>query len=100
MRAAATLADALALASENGRICPRPTQWAGLYARLPETRNDGYGAIPASPLMDATWDGAGDEQKALRLREHLEWAAQHGGLGPVCAYLAALDENQWHHAGD
>jgi len=50
--------------------------------------------------MDAMWDEAGDEQKALRLREHLEWAAQHGGLGPVCAYLAALGESEWHHAGD
>ena len=35
--------------------------------------------------MGALWDEAGDEQKALRLREHLEWDA--GGMAgwALCA---------------
>ena len=98
--ASPTLAEALALASENGRICPKPAQWANLYELLPQTRTDAYGSIPAAPLILGAWHESGDEQKALRLREHLEWAAGHGGLQRVCAWLASLRESDWHHAGD
>jgi hypothetical protein len=95
-----TLAQVLALASEGGRVCPQPAMWGRLYELLPETRSDGYGSIPASPLMLAAWDDSRDEQKILRLREHLEWAERHGALGRVHAFLASLPEREWHHVGE
>ena len=97
---AVTLADVLALAAEGGRICPKPDAWSRLYALLPETRRDAYGSIPADPLVLDAWSTTGDEQKLLRLREHLEWAEQHGALPAVHAFLAALRESEWHHVGE
>lgn len=94
------LATVAALASEHGRVCPKPAQWAKLYELLPDTRHDGYGQIPSAPLMSDAWSGTNDEQKIDRLREHLQWAAQHGALERVHKYLAALPESAWHHAGD
>jgi hypothetical protein len=91
-----TLPVTLALASENGRICPKPPYWAKLYDMLPGTRRDSYGSIPAEPLPEAS----GDEQMLGRLREHLQWAQQHGALDRVHQFLARLPEGAWRHAGD
>jgi hypothetical protein len=96
----ATLATVLALAAEGGRLCPKPAAWAKLYALLPDTRRDAYGAIPAEPLILGSWSESSDEQKAFRLREHLEWADAHGGLARVHAFLASLPERDWHHVGE
>jgi hypothetical protein len=95
-----TLTDLLALACENGRICPRPARWTSLYDRLPAKRHDGYGAIPPEPLVLAAWDAADDVLRRERFREHLEWAAAHRAIGLVHAFLAALPEDAWHHEGD
>jgi hypothetical protein len=95
-----TLPVILALASEAGRVCPRPDAWSRLYALLPATRSDGYGAIPAAPLVLDAWHETTDEQKILRLREHLDWAETHGALAAVHAFLVSLPEGEWHHVGD
>ncbi|MDB5873641.1 MAG: hypothetical protein JWQ07_3083 [Ramlibacter sp.] len=98
--AAVTLAVVLALAAEGGRICPKQQKWSRLYELLPNTRRDGYGSIPAAPLILGAWGETSDEQKAGRLREHLEWAEQHGGLEKVHSFFASLPEREWHHVGE
>ena len=95
-----TLETVLALASRDGRVCPQPDWWARLYELLPETRTDAYGAIPAAPLILDAWQATGDEQKRLRLLEHLEWADRHGALRALHDFLAAMPDSAWHHAGD
>lgn len=95
-----SLATIAALAAENGRICPKPASWSKLYDLLPETRHDAYGQIPAGPVASARWSDTGDEQKIGRLREHLQWAEQHGALDRVHRFLASLPESEWHHASD
>lgn len=99
MASTVTLESVLALASQNRRICPQPHAWTRLYELLPEKRQDPYGPIPALPLVLDAWRESTDEQKACRLREHLEWAAQHGGLARVFRFLEALPESDWHHVG-
>jgi hypothetical protein len=94
------LSTVLALAAENGRICPKASNWSRLYELLPDTRRDGYGFIPPAPLILGAWSETGDEQKAERLREHLEWAEQHGALDRVHRFLASLPESDWHHVGE
>jgi hypothetical protein len=95
-----TLGDVLALASRDGRICPRPSAWARLYELLPDTRRDGYGFIPAAPFILEAWSETGDQQKHERFVEHLNWAESHGALARVHAFLAELSEEEWHHAGE
>jgi hypothetical protein len=94
------LHQVLALASTDGRICPKPPQWGRLYELLPDTRSDAYGSIPSEPLILAAWSESSDEDKRYRLKEHLEWAAGHGALERVHKYLATLREQDWHHVGD
>jgi hypothetical protein len=60
------LSTVLALAAENGRICPKASNWSRLYELLPDTRRDGYGFIPPAPLILGAWSETGDEQKAER----------------------------------
>lgn len=98
--AALALPVVLALAAENGRVCPKPHKWSRLYELLPHTRRDGYGFIPPAPLILGAWQESGDEQKIERLREHLAWAEKNDGLARVHSYLASLTEDEWHHVGE
>ena len=93
-----SLDAALALARQDGRVCPLPDAWCALYELLPGRRSDMYGAIPPSPLVLAGWDATSDDDKRERLRLHLAWAAEHGAIAAVHAYLAQLPESRWHHA--
>lgn len=95
-----SLDPVLALASQHGRICPRPLHWSALFELLPDVRSDAYGSIPAAPLILDAWSRTSDGDKIARLREHLEWAQRHGALQRVQAFLAALPESAWHHAGE
>jgi len=86
-----TLEDALAEATRNSRVCPVPAAWMVLFFKLPP---DAEGGRPPLPLVL----GAPELQRS-RLREHVEWAAAHGGLDEVIALLRELPEDRWIHAG-
>ena len=96
----ATLEEALAEAQKNRRVCPQPQQWQRLYEMLPRKQGVGAGWEPALPLILAAWWDTPALPKMLRFREHIEWAATHGCLAEVHAFLQALPEDQWHHVGE
>ena len=100
MPAPAALAQVLAIASRDGRVCPKPSAWNRMYELLPDRRRDGYGFIPSAPLILQAWLETGDEQKRERLIEHLQWAQSRGALGAIQAFLAKLPEGEWHHVGE
>ena len=61
------LINVLALAVQDGRICPRPQQWGELWKLLPgRAKHDGVWQ-PAPPLILSAWWATSDEQKATRL---------------------------------
>lgn len=93
-----TLDETLTLATAGGRVCPMPDAWNQLYQMLPNTRRQGAGWEPPLPLILSAWHHSSDWQKAERLREHLAWAASHGALPRIHAYLTALPDNAWHVA--
>src|SRR5438552_1523711 len=95
-----TLDNAFAEARKNGRVCPNPIFWNELYELLPDRKRVGQGWEPPLPLILAAWWDAPALSKYLRLREHLEWAAQHGCLASVIAFMRALPESDWHHYGE
>jgi hypothetical protein len=95
-----TVQEVLALASREGRLCPKPGAWARLYALLPHTRRDAYGSIPPEPFIAETFDTTTDDEKRHRFLEHVQWAHDHAALDDVHAFLAALAEAEWHHVGD
>lgn len=97
---AAMLKALLDFVQSGGRVCPTPQCWQRLYDQLPAKRRAGAGWEPALPLILSAWHDTPALPKMLRLREHLEWAAVHGALPAVDAYLRGLREDQWHHIGD
>lgn len=96
----ATLQEVLAETQKNNRVCPQPMQWKELYDLLPEKRRKGTGWEPPLPLILAAWWDTPAVAKMLRLREHIEWAAEHSCLDQVYSFLTQLLESEWHHVGD
>ena len=88
---ATTLDETLAEATKNDRVCPTPAAWMHLYLSL---ATEAGGRKPSLPLIMA--DPA---LQSSRMREHLEWAAAHGCLDAVAAFLHKLPEDKWVHAG-
>ena len=90
----------LAYCRHNHRVCPVPQRWNTLYEMLPQRKLTGVGWEPPLPLILDAWDGTPPLLKAMRLAEHLEWAAAHGVLDAVGQYLRGLPEADWFHYGD
>jgi len=96
----AALEEAIKEASLNGRACPIPRRWHEMWETLPNRHRVGDGWAPALPLILGAWWHASNLQKALRFREHIEWASSHGSLDDFLILMRALPEDEWHHFGD
>ena len=96
----ATVEETLALCQAEGRVCPQPQRWNQLYELLPNRGRVADGWEPALPLILAAWWDTSDRSKISRLREHIEWAEQHGALDTAHNFLASLSEVEWHHVGE
>lgn len=92
-----SLDSLIAYCMENGRVCPQPQPWNELWNMLPGKQRNGTGWEPPLPLILAAWSDTPPLSKMLRLSEHLKWAADHGSLDSVGAFVRSLPENQWYH---
>jgi hypothetical protein len=90
----------LAEAQKNNRVCPQPKAWQQLFELLPNKSRKGTGWEPAVPLILGAWWDTPAMLKMLRLREHIEWAANNDDLESVYDFLKSLPEEQWHHIGE
>lgn len=95
-----TLDETLAEAHKNNRVCPQPQRWNELWEMLPGRQRKGGGWEPALPLILAAWWDTPAMLKMIRLREHIEWAANHECLDQIHSFLCGLPENEWHHIGE
>jgi hypothetical protein len=94
------LTSLLAYVQAEGRVCPRPQHWNALWEMLPAKERIGVGWEPALPLILGAWWDTSAIEKQLRLREHIEHAAQHGVLDAVDSFLRSLMPDQWHTLED
>ncbi len=92
--------DVVSEANKNKRVCPQPMKWNELYEMLPNKKRNGSGWEPSLPLILAAWWDTPIFAKKLRLREHIEWASEHGCLDTVYAFLTNLEEDEWYHGDD
>ena len=83
-------------ARRNNRVCPRPNHWQALYDLLPDKKKN----KPTPPLIGPSWNSSPSITKRTCLREHFEWAEQHGVLEEVLAFVRALPETDWFHMND
>jgi hypothetical protein len=88
--------DIMAEITKLRRVCPQPTLWNELWQLLPGRRQVGAGWEPSLPLILAAWHHTSDSEKRARLRLHLQWAANHGVLDVVAAFLQTLKSQDWH----
>jgi hypothetical protein len=87
----------LEYAKADGRICPMPDYWNQLWEMLPNKKRVGAGWEPSLPLILAAWWDTPLLSKILRLDEHIRYAAEHGVLDEVDAYLRGLKPEQWFY---
>jgi len=90
------LQDLLRYIQTEGRICPKPSEWNELWEMLPDKKRVGSGWHPPLPLILAAWDHTTGLEKMLRLRQHIEYAAENDALEAVDKYLRNLSPDQWH----
>jgi hypothetical protein len=93
---AATVDEVMVEARKNNRVCPKPDRWRQLFAILP----DKLANKPMAPPIGASWPSTPSLSKRMCMREHIEWAAAHGVIDEVFAFLKQLPEGDWHHMGD
>jgi hypothetical protein len=91
-----TLADLMAEACKEGRVCPQPMVWNRLWELLPERRRGGVGWEPPLPLILAAWWGASDGEKRNRFHSHLRWASEHGAIESVATLISNMEPDDWH----
>ena len=84
-------------ARRNNRVCPHLEAWQKLYAMLPDKREVAGKWQPPPPLSPQAWRATSAMVKRLCLRDHLEWAVQHGAVMPVLIFLRSLPEENWLH---
>ena len=94
------LTSLLAYVQAERRVCPQPQQWDALWEMLPGKDRDGGGWKPALPLILAAWWHTSAMEKQIRLREHIEYAAQHLVLDSVDSFLRGLPPQDWHTLED
>ncbi|MBI2768071.1 MAG: hypothetical protein HYX47_00470 [Burkholderiales bacterium] len=95
-RKATTVEEVILESRRSNRVCPLPARWVQLYEMLPgKTHNQ-----PPPPITGPAWRATPSMSKRMCMRDHIEWAGQHGGLDEVMAFLKMLPEEQWHHMGD
>jgi hypothetical protein len=92
----AQLDDLLEFVGAEGRVCPQPLAWDKLWKMLPDRRREGGIWVPWIPLILGAWNHTSDEEKAERLAYHIRWAAEHGMLTEVDAYLRSLPHEEWY----
>lgn len=96
----ATLEYVLEEAVRNNRVCPLPPKWQALHRMLANRAAANSIPSPSFPLILSAWWHTSDVEKAMRFRQHIEWAASHGCLDKVAVYIATLPECEWLHTND
>lgn len=87
--------EVMAEARRYNRICPVEPQWEQLASYLAE-----LGGPSAPPAITGTqFRRTPPLAKRMRVRDQVEWAAQHGLLMELHGFLASLSEEQWVHIG-
>jgi hypothetical protein len=91
-----TVDDVMAEARRFNRVCPAQSDWLRLQAVLAE-----HGGPDAPGAMyGAAFRTMSALARRMAVRDQVEWAAEHGCLQEVYAFLHALPEDRWTHMGD
>lgn len=89
------LTKLLEFVQAEGRVCPRAEEWWVLWEMLPDKREVNGIWEPVKPYVRVSEYFSGVLEKVLFLRTQIQYAAEHGALDAVDAYLRGLTEDAW-----
>lgn len=91
------LTDLLHYIKAEGRICPQFQPWEDLWEILPDKKKpeDTSKWDPKPPVMLAAWREDPTQYRRERLESHIRYAAGHGVLDEVDAFLRGLSGEEW-----
>ncbi|MDH3332436.1 MAG: hypothetical protein WBD61_07715 [Desulfobulbales bacterium] len=81
---------------EEGRICPHQNKWHELWEMLPDKNGGGGYWSPPLPLIFDKWDNTSNHEKMLRLKQHIQYAAEKDLLDIVEKFIKSLPRDDWH----
>lgn len=86
----------MAEARRHNRVCPTEAEWQRLHTLLASVAAD----APPPPLKGIEYRRSAPLVRRIRVRDQVEWAAQHGLLPELFSFIESLPEDQWVHMGD
>lgn len=90
------LKSLLQFVCQGGRICPQPNRWHELWEMLPDkSREDDGWSVPLPLILDQ-WDETTSLDKMLRLKQHIEYAAEKDILDDVEKFIRGLTKEDWY----
>lgn len=87
-----TFNELLSYVQSNNRVCPAPTVWQELYQILSNTGKE----LPPPLILGAWWHST-DNEKAQRLKEHIEHAHENGVLKEIVSFILSIPDSDWYH---
>ena len=84
----------------NGKVCPNPPQWEGMFKLIRLDKNYIRNVFPENPLILGVWHYSSDKEKQLRLAAHVYWSYKNNTFNQVQSYLMRLSEDKWHKVGN
>lgn len=90
-----TVQDVMVEARRLNRVAPCEPEWQELYALM---KASGRGE-PPPPMTGAEASATPALVQRIRIRDQVEWAAQHGVLDRLFHFFKSLPENRWVHIG-
>ena len=90
-----TVQDVMVEARRLNRVTPCEPEWQDLYVMM---KAAGLGEPPLS-MSGREASSTPALVQRIRLRDQVEWAAQHGILDRVFHFFKSLPENRWVHIG-
>ena len=90
------LQDLLEFICKEGRICPQQNKWHELWEMLPDKQRVPHGWDPPLPLILTDWDNSTARQKMMRLKLHIQYAANKGILDRIEEFIKSLKRDEWH----
>jgi hypothetical protein len=97
MKTETRLNSLLEFCTRNGRVCPHPLAWEGLWKILIGRKQQVACRVPPRPLILAAWWDSSNREKQARLAQHIRWAYRHQIFEKVDRYIRSLTEDNWYH---
>jgi hypothetical protein len=90
-----TVQEVMVEARRHNRVAPLAQHWQRLYEML----KSATGGEPPEPMSGEELATSPPLVRRIRIRDQVEWAAEHAQLQLVLSFFQSLPEEHWVHIG-